>query len=420
MTTETAFFVPLPSLTIGADSTFGLSVPADAMVTVSTVSSAAKGTFPSSPIPAAAPWPLPYADDFSSYTYDAMAKYFSDQGGSWAVRNGSLTQVSGGNPDANGWAPNPDPLSQMGDETWQDYAVSATFVFSPPTPAVAMRPTPSTRSRVVSPRLRAWRLARGLPEEEEEEEVGQSAVTGTVFAVPCDATDPAQAFSSNASTGWLAGAWGGVGCLTTCGCDPTCVQMFNCGVEGCGAPGQSYEWTFGAGGVLTNAAYPGAGLTANEVSGGLSVKNLTGAADQSWAFQPAGDSGVGLVAGAAGLCLSQAAPVHVYIMLCGRITSYNGFSATSTPGYCLSLYASGEWDLAINSVPQVSGNASAPFSPSAPHRLTVSMAGPVIDAFLDGTHVASVTDTAYGVGNAAVGSGWHSASVSDFTVTTPL
>ena len=41
-----------------------------------------------------------------------------------------LTQVSDGDPGANAWAPNPDPLTQIGDETWQDYAVAADVVFS--------------------------------------------------------------------------------------------------------------------------------------------------------------------------------------------------------------------------------------------------------------------------------------------------
>ena len=69
-------------------------IDADSMMTLSTVSGAVHGGFPSSPIPASAPWPLPYSETFdSSYAYDDMAFGFSDQGGSWAVRNGSLQQV---------------------------------------------------------------------------------------------------------------------------------------------------------------------------------------------------------------------------------------------------------------------------------------------------------------------------------------
>ena len=126
--TQDALFVQQQSITIASDGTFSVSVEPDAMVTVSTVATARHGSFPASPIPPPASWPLPFHDTFENYTYDEMARYFADQGGSWAVRNGSLQQVSGGQPIA--WAPNGDPLSIMGDENWVDYAVSATMSFS--------------------------------------------------------------------------------------------------------------------------------------------------------------------------------------------------------------------------------------------------------------------------------------------------
>ena len=36
------------------------------------------------------------------------------------------------------------------------------------------------------------------------------------------------------------------------------------------------------------------------------------------------------------LCLSTP-PIKTYAQVCGRISSYNGFDATTTPGYCFSV-----------------------------------------------------------------------------------
>ena len=85
LTTRDAYFVRQPDVTLGAGGAFSLQVPADAILTASTTQGAAHGGFPASPIPPAAPWALPYADDFSGYAEDAMARFFADQGGSWAV-----------------------------------------------------------------------------------------------------------------------------------------------------------------------------------------------------------------------------------------------------------------------------------------------------------------------------------------------
>jgi hypothetical protein len=52
--------------------------------------------------------------------------------------------------------------------------------------------------------------------------------------------------------------------------------------------------------------------------------------------------------------------------------------------------------------------------------MAVSMAGTVVEALLDGAVLASVVDSSYGVGNAALGSGWHPAAFDDFAVTPPV
>jgi galactosylceramidase len=105
-TTREAYFVRIDDVPVGADGSFTVQLPIDSITTYSTVTGATHGAFPASPIPAPAPWALPYADDFSSYAEDAMARYFSDQGGSWAVRGGALTMVAERDPGANAWAPN--------------------------------------------------------------------------------------------------------------------------------------------------------------------------------------------------------------------------------------------------------------------------------------------------------------------------
>ena len=92
-TTADASFVELPEIEVGIDGSFEVTVGADSIVTISTESSARHGSF-DLPVPNPVPFPIPYADSFDEYAFDAMAKYFSDQGGSWSVRNGSLTQVN--------------------------------------------------------------------------------------------------------------------------------------------------------------------------------------------------------------------------------------------------------------------------------------------------------------------------------------
>ena len=239
--TQAALFVQQAPIVIAADSTFSVAVVPDSITTVSTTAGATHGSFPDSPVPAPLPWGLPFRDDFdeATYAFDSMARFFADQAGSWAVRNGSLTQVSWGQPIA--WAPNGDPLTIVGSEDWIDYAVSATAVFS------AKEPTPRRSGRAGKPRRR-----RGFGSGERS---GSSSAA--VYAVACDVSDGAQVFAYNATSGWLGSSWGGsAGCVTTCGCDTSCIQMWACGVPGCGVPfgGASYNWSLSSSGTLSNFA----------------------------------------------------------------------------------------------------------------------------------------------------------------------
>ncbi len=409
LSTQTALFVQQPSITIGPDSTFRITIEPDAMITVSTVSTAVHGSFPDSPIPAAAPWALPYNDSFdaSAYPYDSMAHFFADQAGSWAVRNGTLQQVSGGQPIA--WAPNGDPLSIVGDDDWIDYAVSATAVFSGP--PSAWKPQTATTGGWGNPR------PRGRPAPSSSHALESNSAN--IFVDTCDPTSGAQIFAFNSSLGWFSSTWGsgGLGCMTSCGCSANCIQMFSCGSEGCGTSGQSYNWSLNAAtGALTNFAFPGQMLTADASMGSVALMNATGAGNQVWAF----DSQTGLVScPSLGLCLTQQKPSKTYAAVCARMTGYDGFNAVTTPAYCLAVFVNGQWALLVNSAPALTGNLSG-FVSTVPHRLSVSVAGPIVDVYLNGTLLGELTDTTYAQGNAAVGSGWHAAAFDDFEVTVPF
>ena len=424
---QSALFVQQAPTAIAADGTFSLTVAPDTLTTVSTVGTAVHGAFPDSPVPAPAPWPLPYADAFDAYPYDSMARFFADQGGSWAVRNGTLQQVAEGQPIA--WAPNGDPLSIVGWEQWQDYAVSATVVFGGRLRGSSGGggggggglPWSSRRGAAGSTQRRHNRRRGGSAPG-----AGAASDTAAVYAAPCDASAGAQLFAYNASTGRLGSAWGGeLGCLTTCGCNASCLQMWGCGVPGCNG-GAVYDWSLSTDGgpaqLLTNAQYPGLALTAS--GAGSSLALLPAAAPggsalpgQLWRYNASSQL---VAAPALGLCLSQLRPTEVYAQVCGRVGAYDGFNAATTPAYCLAVYASGAWALLVNSGASGLGGRLAGFDAGAPHRLTLSMAGEEVDCYVDGALLGSVQDKTYGVGNAALGSGWHECAWDDFMVTAPL
>ena len=420
--TQSALFVEdaASPLTIAADSTFTVGIAPDALVTVSTVAGASHGSFPEAPIPALAPWPLPLRDDFSTYAEDAMARYFADQGGSWAVRGGALRQVSGGEPIA--WAPSGDPLSIVGSEEWIDYVVSATATFAEtPSASAGVTVGPQPRTRAIVPLRDVDNAERGRPRHRTPVNVGSS--NAAVYAAPCATDAGEQIFSFDAASGELSSSYGdGVGCLTSCGCTASCIQTYYCGNGGCGSGNAtSYRWAFdAASGALTNSAFPGLALQAFPTTGTVALTaSGTGGAAQRWTFSPTTGH---VTASELGVCLSQLKPTRTYVAVCGRVGAYNGFSASTTPAYCLAVYDDGEWALLVNSAPAVSGNltsTNAPFDPGAPHRLSVSMSGDIIEAFVNGTMLAQLTDSTYAKGNAAIGSGWHSAAFTDFEVTVP-
>ena len=75
---------------------------------------------------------LPYADSFDGYKNDSYPRYLADQGGSFTVLNdvpgeaagGVLRQMTPVNSVENSWGLNSDPISLIGDLSWENTAVS--------------------------------------------------------------------------------------------------------------------------------------------------------------------------------------------------------------------------------------------------------------------------------------------------------
>ena len=85
-TNATASFVRLADVPDGGGGTYALSLAPDAFYSLTTAPAGQSGPAPVQPIPASAPFPFPYSDDFDAYFDQAYAKYFSDEGGAFIVK----------------------------------------------------------------------------------------------------------------------------------------------------------------------------------------------------------------------------------------------------------------------------------------------------------------------------------------------
>ena len=136
---KTYQFESQPSIRLSNNSFTLYNVEPNAMITISSVSSAKKGSYPSPPNKAK--FSLPYSDNFDSYNIndsnEPQAKYFSDQGGSFVIKqaidkdsgNLAMEQVVPYSPSLNGtsWHSNtdpPQPLTIIGDYNLTDYTIS--------------------------------------------------------------------------------------------------------------------------------------------------------------------------------------------------------------------------------------------------------------------------------------------------------
>jgi hypothetical protein len=111
----------------------------DSLYSLTTTTGQGKGT---AQPPAAAAFPLPYADNFEKTPMEHAPKYLSDQDGAFEVhpcdgRPGRcLEQVISTKPIP--WGPLPDPFTLAGDAGWTDYTVAADVRFLTAAPAALM------------------------------------------------------------------------------------------------------------------------------------------------------------------------------------------------------------------------------------------------------------------------------------------
>ncbi len=383
-TTATDQFIKMAPITIAADSTFTVSIPADAMVTVTTRTNGGKGN--PGPIPPSAPFPLPYNDDFSTttYAYDAMAKYFADQGGSFAVRNGSLTQVVPIDPGPNGWVGNPDPVSLIGDYNWSDYTVAATASFS---------------SSVSS--------GMGSGDDGNAPAALSTCDSSSVFQ-QWSFNSPAQGYLSNSP------AHQQPMCLNSDGCGSSLIyyQCVTSGGTCCGATCYAgLQFSLNANGSLTTP------LNGQCVSvapaGNITLAPCGSVGNQSWSYS---SSSKQLQLQGSNLCLTAPVSLTTYVSVCGRYASFNGFTKAAQPGYCLLVSADGTWEGKAAANVLAKGTLAS-FDSTQWHALALTMNGTTISGSVNGTQLFAVQDSSYARGMAAVGSGYHTAMFDTFSLT---
>jgi hypothetical protein len=118
---------------------FAYTFDPDSLYSLTTTTGQGKGT---AEPPPAAPFPIPYADDFDETPIGRAPKFLADQDGTFEVhpcqgRAGRcLEQVITEIPVP--WSPLPDPFTLAGDAAWTDYTVSADTHFLSDAPAVVM------------------------------------------------------------------------------------------------------------------------------------------------------------------------------------------------------------------------------------------------------------------------------------------
>lgn len=430
-TNVSAPFVRQPDVTVGADGTFTVFIDSDSMVTVTTLSGGQHGAFPSSPIPPSAPFPLPYADDFSGYPEDSLARYMSDQAGSFAVRGGALHQVVAADPGPNAWVGDNDPITLFGDAGWSDVTVSVTAAFNDSAAGQPGVPRVSYTAPSAAVGVDAAALVRTVPERLRvgaHSPVSLGAPTSGASVAPCDASSPHQQWTFNLpSQGYLSNAAGapgvgGAACLNLNGCASD-VIYYDCVTSGgtCAGPNSytNLQWAYDATTGALTSALNGDCVTWTAGNASMSVLPCTGAAAQKWVYSAASGS---LQLGSTGLCLATPAPA-TYVTLCARITGYSGFTIQTVPGYCMSVNATGGWAITagpkLGAVASGSVSTSVPgWSASVPQAYALVVNGNSVSAVVGGVTVGGYVDddATYQVGMAALGSGYHYAVFDDLGV----
>jgi galactosylceramidase len=380
-TTKTSQFVQQPSITVAADNSFTIFIDVDEMITITTLTTLNHGTF-ADPVPVDRQFPLPYADDFNNYEYDTLARYFSDQAGSFATRNGTLVQVVPIDPGANAWVPDLDPITLVGSPSFGDIVVSVKSAFNS---SVASRTIVTGNLQTVDSTL---------------QRCDNSSLYQKWFF---NATYP-NYFSNNVD--------GNVQCIDLNGCSAYEAIYYPCVTNGC-ANNLGQMWSFGPNNQFISSLNNWC-LTFNTGNQTLSTSPCVGSESQQWSYSDATNQ-LSLVG--SGNCLASYAP-ETYVQVCSRITGFSGFTRQVTPGYCFVVYSSGSWS--ITAGPNLgiiaNGTLAQPFDSSAWHQLSFTVAGNSIIGEIDGMTVAVATDddNTYTTGFVALGSGYHYATFDNF------
>lgn len=160
VTTETGWFQKdVQELTV-KDGAVTMELLPQGIYSLTTVQTVKHGTFTDVPVPPAAPFALPYTDDFDSYANDTLPRFLSDQGGSfsvikdggsggvlrqmvstqaiptityfpWTFLRGCLGAQAPIDPAQNSWVANQEPITLVGDGSWIDITVTAMAKLSP-------------------------------------------------------------------------------------------------------------------------------------------------------------------------------------------------------------------------------------------------------------------------------------------------
>jgi len=386
-TTKEENFVQQQDVVIASDGTLTLFLPADGIVTASTIHTASHGK-PSVPIPPPAPFLLPYQDSFneSLNLYDNYPLYLSDQGGSFACRNGSLVQVVTERAKGNDWYTSPDPFTLLGDYTpWIDIKVGVTVTIpSPPSSTLTDDPNAFVDICEENPKsnsAQAW-----------------------------DFSEPYSGYLSNSGKGRQ------TACLNLYGCE-TRVIYYEC-CENCGCSnGDGFLFSLQSNGSITSPLYPG--LCASVLSSDNSTVSLvpcdSSSTLQFWTHL---SSTRQLINTGTQKCLTSAFGLDsIYTQLCARITDYTGFAGIApVPGYCLYLNSTGYWS--VLSGGQSLANGTLPsYDPTSSTKLALTTSGDLITATIGDTNLGTWSGRGnYTGGMVGFGSGVHIATFDDFFV----
>lgn len=126
-TTNISYFEQVEDVLVGDDGAFELLMLPDSIVTISTGISARHGSFED--VPTSRSFPVPYTETFDDYASDSMVHLFSDQGGSWAARDGLFQNVADGGASNNSCLPEWDPITVVGSPNLTDYGAEVDVVF---------------------------------------------------------------------------------------------------------------------------------------------------------------------------------------------------------------------------------------------------------------------------------------------------